>query len=123
MNIKDLVTNVEQLDMPQLERFYRKIQSLYELRRKSEQERQEQAILKELQGHRFFAQLRFDYLIAQRDLEQLTAIEYQELLTLVEAFEQHELERLRLLTKLAQVRNISLPQVMKLYSITPVNYA
>jgi len=57
-------------------------------------------------------QLRFHYLIAKRDLHTLTEEEYHELLSLTQAFEKYELRRLKLLTKLADIKKITLPEVI-----------
>ena len=68
-------------------------------------------------------QLRFHYLIAKRDLHTLTAEEYQELLSLTQAFEKYELRRLKLLTKLADIKKFTLPEVIDYYNIRPLTNA
>jgi len=62
---------------------------------------------------------RFTFLITKRDAQTLTPEEYQELLLLTEAFETYELRRLKLLTKLADLKKISLPEVINLYKLHP----
>ena len=63
--------------------------------------------------------LRFNLLIAKRDAQSLTKEEYQELLVLTEAFEKYELRRLKSIAKLADLKKISLPEVINLYNLHP----
>ena len=62
---------------------------------------------------------RFNLLIAKRDTKTLSSTEYEELLVLTEAFEEYELRRLKLLAKLADLRKISLPEVIRFYELFP----
>ena len=62
---------------------------------------------------------RFNFLIIKRDAETLSSEEYQELLLLTENFESYELERLKLLTQLADLKKISLPEVINFYNLHP----
>jgi len=62
----------------------------------------------------------FKYLIAKRDTESLSKKEYEELLVLTEVFEKYELQRLKLLAKLADLKKISLPEIVNLYKLHPV---
>jgi len=61
----------------------------------------------------------FKVLIAKRDAKTLSSKEYEELLSLTEAFEKHELRRLKLLAKLADLKKISPPEVINLYKLHP----
>ena len=63
---------------------------------------------------------RFNHLITKRDTKSLNKEEYEELLVLTEAFEKYELRRLKLLAKLADLKKVSLPEVINLYKLHPV---
>ena len=62
---------------------------------------------------------RFNLLIAKRDAKTLSLTEYEELLALTEDFEKYELRRLQLLAQLADLRKISLPEVISFYELFP----
>lgn len=63
--------------------------------------------------------LRFNLLITKRNSQSLSKEEYEELLILTKDFEKYELLRLKLLTKLADLKKISLPEVINLYNLHP----
>lgn len=63
--------------------------------------------------------LRFNLLIAKRDTKTLSSIEYEELLVLTEDFEKYELRRLKLLAEVADLKKISLPEVISFYELFP----
>ena len=62
---------------------------------------------------------RFNLLIAKRNAKILSSTEYEELLVLTEDFEKYELRRLKLLGKLADLKKISLPEVISFYELFP----
>jgi hypothetical protein len=62
---------------------------------------------------------RYDYQIARRDAETLTAAEHQELLQLTDQVELHNVERLEHLSALARMRGVSLTQLMQDLGIEP----
>lgn len=63
----------------------------------------------------------FHCLMTKRDNTTLSSEEYGELLSLTTTFEKYELRRLKLLTKLAVLKKISLPEVIHLYNLHPIN--
>jgi len=103
MSVNELIKTVGQLSVEEFQLFYAKIQAI---RAQTPFSRKKQ--------------IRFNYLIAKRDLYTLTETEYEELLSLTEAFEKYELHRLKLLTKLADLRKITLPEVIDYYNIRPL---
>lgn len=62
---------------------------------------------------------RFHFLIAKRDLDDLSDEEYKELLSLTEKVEAHDLKRLRLMTELYELLSLELPQVVEKYKLQP----
>ena len=65
--------------------------------------------------------LRWHYLIAQRDAGVLTPQEHRELLSLTETMEEHDFKRLQWMGQLADLRQMSLPEVVSHYKIGPHN--
>jgi len=66
---------------------------------------------------------RYDELIARRDTRTLTAEEHEELLRLTDQVELLEAERMRLLIELAQLRQITLDELMGQLGFQPLSYA
>lgn len=62
---------------------------------------------------------RFHDLVALREAETLTAQELEELKQLSEQIEQYNAQRLQLLTQLAKLRGVTLPQIMQQLGIQP----
>ena len=118
MSVNELIKTVGQLSVEEFQLFYAKIQAIRAQKTPTKISEQEEKVLKKVSAP--FSrkkQIRFNYLIAKRDLYTLTETEYEELLSLTEAFEKYELHRLKLLTKLADLRKITLPEVIDYYNI------
>jgi len=121
MSVNELIKTVGQLSVEEFQLFYAKIQAIRAQKTPAIVSEQEEKVLKKVRAP--FSrkkQIRFNYLIAKRDLYTLTETEYEELLSLTEAFEKYELHRLKLLTKLADLRKITLPEVIDYYNIRPL---
>jgi len=120
MQIKELIKGVEQLSSSEFEVFYHKLQTLRLQKMPDAIGEKENKLLKKINTpFTKKKKLRFNLLIAKRDAESLTKGEYEELLVLTEAFEKYELRRLKLLAKLADLKKISLPEVINLYKLHP----
>ncbi len=121
MSLNELIKTVGQLSKEEFQVFYNKIQALKSKKLGAIYSEQENKILKKVNTP--FSKkklLRFNYLIAKRDLQTLTEEEYQELLKVNASFEKFELRRLKQLTKLADLKQLSLPQVIDYYHISPI---
>ncbi len=121
MTVNELLKNVQQLDLKDFEELLKKIQQLRSKMLPEGMTSKEKELIKKINAP--FPQvkkMRLDYLIARRDTHTLTEEQYQELLGLTETFEQYELRRLKLLSKLADINNISLPEVIRSYKIKPL---
>ncbi len=70
-------------------------------------------LLKINQGVAPAPQQRYDELLEKRDARTLTPEEYQELLALTDQVEAFNVERVKALADLAQLRQVSLPEVMR----------
>jgi len=120
MSVNELLKTVGQLSVEEFQLFYAKIQALRAQKTPVTISEKEEKVLKKI--HTPFSrkkQIRFHYLIAKRDLYTLIESEYEELLDLTQAFEKYELRRLKLLTKLADIKKITLPEVIDYYNIRP----
>ena len=121
MNVNELLKTVGQLSIEDFQLFYAKIQAIRSQKVSLDISEKEEKVLKKINtSFSRKKQIRFNYLIAKRDLQTLTEMEYQELLSLTQAFEKYELKRLKLLTKLADFKKITLPEVIKYYNIHPL---
>ena len=118
MSVNELLKTVRQLSVEEFQLFYAKIQAIRSQKTPIDISEQEKKVLTKVNAP--FSrkkQIRFHYLIAKRDLHTLTEEEYRELLSLTQAFEKYELRRLKLLTKLADIKKITLPEVIDYYNI------
>jgi len=77
-------------------------------------------LLKINQGFAPVPQQRYDELLKKRDARTLTPAEYQELLALTDQVEAFNVERVKALADLAQLRQVSLPEVMRQLGLQPL---
>lgn len=114
VEIDQLLSAALQLPRAELDQFVKKLLSL---RRQSEipqlPMRESELLLKINQGVPAQLQQRFDQLVEKRRDNTLTPSEYQELLALTEQIEQFDVERLQWLIELAQLRGLTLDELMQ----------
>ncbi len=123
ITINELLKSVGQLSTLEFEEFFMKIQSLRAQKVPSNVNDEENKLLKQIKtGLLSPKQVRFEYLIARRDARSITEREYQELLKLTEEIERKDIDRLKRIAKLADLKNMSLPEVVRLYNITPIQH-
>jgi len=118
--VSELVQTARQLSDGDFERFYEQIQRLHARKAVDEQQREADRLLKKLSTplpRR--VQMRWNYLIARRDSNTITAEEYAELLHLTEVVEKHDLMRLKWMAKLSEVSRIPLSQIPQHYGLQP----
>ncbi len=118
-SVNELLKGVQQLSAEDFDLFFKKISSL---RSKSGNKAlaKEQSLLEKINARMPLAmEQRFAQLIAKRDLETLTDVEYQELLQLTEKSEELQTNRLGYMMELAQLKGLTLPQVVKHYKLEP----
>ena len=109
-----LLKGVEQLSTPELENFVAEVLSIQAKRRAPSLPKEEAVLLQKInQGLPVATQQRFDYLHERRRDETLTDEEHQELLALIEQIEESDVQRVKYLGQLAQLRNVSLAVLMK----------
>jgi hypothetical protein len=121
LTVKELLSNAQRLDNQDFDEFVEKIQSIRAQRMSGAFTDEEHRLLEKISaGLPRHKQMRFDYLIARRDAQTLSSDEYQALLKLTEEIEKYELQRLKRIAKLADLRKITLPEVMQLFNLQPL---
>jgi len=124
VSLEALLSGVDQLSTPDLERFANQVLAIRARRRApSLAPREAELLYKINQGLSVEAQQRFDLLTAKRRAENLTPEEHDELLALVDAIEQSDAERVAWLAELAQLRSVSIRTLMSQLGIRPPTYA
>lgn len=119
MSVNELLKGVQQLSAEDFDLFFKKISSLRS-NSGNKDSAKEQALLEKINaGMPLALEQRFAQLIAKRDLEMLTDAEYQELLQLTEKSEELQTKRLGYMMELAQLKGLTLPQVVKQYKLHP----
>jgi hypothetical protein len=123
ITIPELLTRVTQLSAYEFEEFFNKLQSLRGQKISSDGLSEENKLLKQIKmGLLSSKQLRFEYLIARRDARSITEKEYNELLKLTDDIERNDVLRLKRIAKLADLKNMSLPEVVEAYHLTPMQH-
>jgi iron-sulfur cluster repair protein YtfE (RIC family) len=123
MSLDELIKAANQLNETDLDQLLYQVVAL-RTQRKAHVLPAEEAQLLDKINQGIPAELRAQYQVlrAKREAEILTEDEYSALIQLSEQIEQIGAERLEALAKLAQLRQISLTQLMEHLSIQPVSY-
>lgn len=123
MSLDELITVVNQLDEAGLDQLLDRIVAL-RVQRKAHVLPSEEAKLLERINQSVPVELRaqYDDLRARREAEVLTEAEHTTLIELSERIEQFSAERLRALISLAQLRQVSVDELMNRLGIQPVTY-
>ena len=123
VSLNDLLNGVAQLNSSDLEQFVSQVLALRAKRVAPSVSKQETEILEKInRGLAQKTQQRYNELVAKRQAETLTDAEHQELLDLIDRIEQADAERVQALTKLAQLRNMSVKTLMETLNIRPPAY-
>ena len=124
VSLEALLSGVDQLSTPDLERFANQVLAIRARRRAPSRSPKEAELLHKInQGLSVEAQQRFDLLTAKQRAENLTPEEHDELLALVDEIEQSDAERVAWLAELAQLRSVSIRVLMNQLGIRPPAYA
>lgn len=114
LTTEDLLAAIEQLEPAEVEKVSRRLLHLQARRRAANLSEREAELLRAIyREKRAGFQERFDELNAKRRAFILTPEEHEELLRLVDESEAFTVRRLEALAELAQLRQISLPALMK----------
>ena len=120
IELDEMLDGIAKLDTPELERFLSQVSVLLAQRKApSLPEREAELLQKINQGLPTALQQRYDELTAKLEAETITPAEHQELLQLIDQIELADAERLQHLIELAQLRNMSLDELMDQLDIHP----
>ena len=121
--VTDLLKNVQLLNDAEFEDFFKKLLLLRESSRAGLISELELTLLQQIhEGLPKEKQIRLNLLIAKRDAEIINDEEYEELLDLTAEIESLDLNRLKSMTQLAELRKITLPEVVELFNIRPITH-
>lgn len=118
----DLLQAVEQLSQTELEQFVEQILQVKAQRIAPSLSTNESELLIKI-NQDLPQELRqlYQTLIEKRNQENLTEAEYQQLLELTEQVEKYQAQRLEYLTQLAQIRQLSLTNLIAQMGLKPIN--
>lgn len=120
IDLEQLLAGVAQLETPDLERFTEQVTQLLAQRKVSNLPAQETELLQQInQVLPPEIQQRYDQLQAKLQAETISLDEHQNLLALIDTVEQADAKRLEALMTLAQLRQVSLLDLMAQLDIQP----
>lgn len=123
IGIDDVLAGVSSLDAEELDQFVDKVLALRAKRIARSLSKEETAILKKInRGLPAGAMQRLTALELKRDKSALTEDEQQELMEIVDALEQLNVERVQYIGELAQIRGIAARELMEQLGIRPISY-
>jgi hypothetical protein len=123
VSLYDLLSGVAQLDTPELERFVSQVLALRAKRLAPTLSKQEAELLLKINQHwPVELQRRYDELTLKRQAETLTPDERMELLALITQTEQADADRAQAIGNLAQLRSVSVLQLMQDLGIRPAEH-
>ncbi|MGB7247668.1 MAG: STAS/SEC14 domain-containing protein [Phormidesmis sp.] len=123
MSIDELIRAANQLDETDLDRFLQQVVTLRAQRKASVLSVEEAQLLDKFnQAIPATLQEQYQHLRARREEDSLTSREHSQLIELSKQIEQLSAERLESLATLAQLRRVSLPDLMSQLGLTPASY-
>jgi hypothetical protein len=118
---EDLLQAVQQLSLPELEQFVTDLIAVKAKKKAPHLSHNEaELLLKINQGISPNLEQDYQNLIDKKNQEVLTDAEYQELIKLTDIVENYQAQRLEYLVKLAQLRQVSLSDLMTQLEIKPI---
>jgi hypothetical protein len=121
---QELLKATEQLDNAELKSFMQQLSALYAQRQIPHLSQKEGELLQQInQGIPETLWQPYKELVARRDADELTPEEHQELIVLSDQIETLHAQRMGYLVELAQMRQVSLPDLMDALGIQPLNHA
>ena len=115
LQLEEVLDGVSQLDTPDLEKFLVEVAHLLAKRKaKTIPQREAELLLninQSLLDHK--AQEKYDQLYTKLQEETITALEHESLLKLIQQREEKAVERMSYLVELAQLRKVSIKELMK----------
>ena len=115
MDAQTLLKDVAQMPLPEIERFVQSVNALITQRKTTDKTYQDRLLLRKINETILGATKtkRYQLLVQKLEAETISDSEYKEFMQLAEAEETICYERLIYLVELAQIRSITLPQLME----------
>ena len=122
-SVATLFNEVERLDNRSLDTFIAHILSLRVQRKTSDKQKEEADLLQKINKSLSIQEIdRFNFLNEKHSEENITEQEYAEYLVLIKKIEKLNVKRLKYLISLAQLRNVTVLEVMKQLGLSnPIN--
>ena len=119
------LSNFSDMPLKELERFINALNGLVTIKRATDSDKRDKFLLRKINQTALSEpdSVRYAFLQAKMEVENLSEVEYQELLVLVDKEESIRNERFQYLLELAQLRRISLPELMTHLGLNVVQYA
>ena len=115
MDAQTLLKDVAQMPLPEIERFVQSVHALITQRKSTDKTYQDRLLLRKINETILGATKtkRYQLLVQKLEAETMSDSEYKEFMQLAEEEETIRYERLTYLVELAQIRSITLPQLME----------
>ena len=115
MDAQTLLKDVAQMPLPEIERFVQSVNALITQRKSTDKTYQDRLLLRKINETILGATKtkRYQLLVQKLEAETISDSEYKEFMQLAEEEETIRYERLTYLVELAQIRSITLPQLME----------
>ena len=115
MDAQTLLKDVAQMPLPEIERFVQSVHALITQRKSTDKTYQDRLLLRKINETILGATKtkRYQLLVQKLEAETISDSEYKEFMQLAEEEETIRYERLIYLVELAQIRSITLPQLME----------
>lgn len=115
MDAQTLLKDVAKMPLPEIERFVQSVNALITQRKSTDKTYQDRLLLRKINETILGATKtkRYQLLVQKLEAETISDLEYKEFMQLAEEEETIRYERLTYLVELAQIRSITLPQLME----------
>lgn len=119
------LSNFSDMPLKELEHFINALNGLVTIKRAADSDKRDKFLLRKINQTVLSEQdrVRYAFLQEKMELENLSEVEYQELLVLVDKEESIRNARFQYLLELAQLRRISLTELMTHLGLNVVHYA
>ena len=120
MDTQNLLSNASQMPLNELEAFVHELNAVITRKKTTDKSSRDTILLDKINRTVLdkAKRERYQALIYTLEMETISDVEHTELLELVEQEEKIRVKRLKYLIELAQLRNITLPQLMKNLELT-----
>jgi hypothetical protein len=114
MDAQTLLKDVSQMPLPEMERFVQSVNALITQKKTTDKTYRERFLLGKINQAVLAKEKieRYQLLVRRLEVETISDVEYTEFMALTDLEEQIRLERMTYLLELAQLRSITLPQLM-----------